>query len=74
MPNHPSDYVDDTPRSQGNPRPDKCPSSKQDSCPNLPGKDDWSNFMMSTPDRCRDHFTPGQVERAVAVAEMYGVY
>lgn len=57
-----SDQIDDTPRQVGNPLTGSCAAlNKLNSCPKLPGKDDSSNYMGATPDACRNHFTPGQV-------------
>ncbi len=32
-----------------------------DSCPNLRGRDDVTNYMLATDDSCRDHFTENQI-------------
>jgi len=60
-----SDYVDDTPASQGG-RFDYCPADDapllRDSCPDLPGVDPTGNFMYASweTDQCISEFTPGQ--------------
>lgn len=56
-----NDFVDDTPQqkyaSLG------CSNENLDSCPDDPGMDPIHNFMDSTDDVCRDHFTQGQSTR-----------
>jgi hypothetical protein len=56
-----SDMIYDTPRMTGNPLVN-CENIKgRNSCPKSVGKDDMSNYMVATNDKCRNHFTPGQV-------------
>lgn len=59
-----SDFIDDTPRMSriitGN-----C-SKKKGKCPEQKPPD-YSNYMMSTYDKCRNHFTPGQIKYMITV-------
>jgi hypothetical protein len=57
------DLVADTPAQAGPVR--ECRPGVSDTCPD-PGADDTLNFMNYGND-CRDHFTPGQIERMRAV-------
>lgn len=56
-----SDGILDTPRQFGNTFNTNC-KKIYDTCPNKPGIDDNSNYMSIFPDRCRNHFTKGQIE------------
>lgn len=68
------DLVEDTPRMQFNYwNKDTCAKGRN-SCPNLPGRDDMSNFMLAMPGRCVTHFTRGQVERMRRVMREYDVH
>jgi hypothetical protein len=62
------DHVADTP-AQAQPH-NGCPADL-DTCADAEGPDDVHNFMNYSDDRCSQHFTPGQVERAI---QMTGTY
>lgn len=57
------DQVDDTPQQKDATLMDGCPGDDHDTCPNLPGKDMWWNFMDYTEDRCLTSFTFGQIKK-----------
>jgi hypothetical protein len=46
-----------------------CPLSRRDTCPNMPGADQFENYMDYSDDRCMNLFTRGQIERMVASYE-----
>ncbi|CEL04550.1 hypothetical protein ASPCAL05678 [Aspergillus calidoustus] len=60
------DYVDDTP-AEAEPAVG-CPESR-DSCLVLPGLDPIHNHMDYSNDACRTEFSPGQIQRMVAVSD-----
>jgi predicted Zn-dependent protease len=56
----PSDFIEDTPRMSGI-ITGNCNRRKKGRCPGQKSPD-YSNYMMSTFDKCRNHFTSGQIQ------------
>jgi hypothetical protein len=65
------DYVDDTPSASESAQQSQACTTVLDSCPNKPGKDDFSNYMNYARDECMDHFTAGQVSRLQRATRKY---
>lgn len=65
------DGIADTPRMSGNPLQQCGAVRNKNTCPNHPGRDDLSNYMVATADSCRNHFTPGQVAAIQKNLEKY---
>ncbi|KAF2443938.1 hypothetical protein P171DRAFT_485407 [Karstenula rhodostoma CBS 690.94] len=40
-----------------------CGGEQPNTCPKLPGKDPWRNYMNYVSDECKSEFTPGQMAR-----------
>lgn len=57
------DGIADTPRMSGNPLAECKRVRIKDSCKQHKGRDDLQNYMLATADKCRNHFTPGQVDK-----------